>query len=717
MHLPKADNPEHKSHAVRSITTALVALVLIVWAIGAIFWLTKSSPELLRTNSALALGEVATVSPDREICATGQTIPAGTALVEIGLVPLSAQKKPTPGPRTVELSVITPGMTARGRGTATHSEAVSTRIKLSRPTATTTDNGSVCVRGTDRPVKLAGGPLHSGALEFRGERINEPMMVTLNFIAAGEASRFSLIGDILDRASLFRPDWVGPWTFILLLLLVGAGIGTTAWALIARSDDVWSDRRWLLLLAAVALANGLTWIVVTPPFHAPDEYEHFAYVETLAERGLPDADTGAYEQDLRELIDRTVLEIALYPHAKPPWSQSDEDRWREREQQLKDNGLASGDSSAQQYPPVYYGAAALAYKLTPGGVIAKDYGLRLFSLLMTVGSVLLAFMAAREAVPRIAWFAPVVGAIAAFQPMLLHIGSAAHLDSLVILLSCLLIYLVARVFRRGLSLRLSLGIGVVFAAACATKPVSLSFAPALLVAAYFALRSDERPARQGLRDLAVAGATAFVSLLIVYSIFGGSTNVASDVTAGGAERYAPINLTGLLSYSWQWFMPKLDFMQTWYVGDYWSNPPPFFTIVIPGFFANFNHLDTGFPFVVYRVISLICLALLISVVVAAVRNWSRRAEWLPFGAFAAASVVGLTGFLLVSGYLLAAKQNSALIQGRYLLPLVTIFGLFVATGCHNASKRWGASAAIVLVVALALLNLSGYAISLARFYT
>ena len=452
MPLPKTDSSELNGPTVRRVTACVVALVVIAWVVVAALWLTKSSPELLRTNSALALGEVATVAPDREVCATEQQIPAGTAKVEVGLVPLDQQKKPVIGPRTVNVRVTTPGVESSGRATVTPHKAGAATVVLSEPTVRDTRTGSVCIRSIGIPVKLAGGPMHRGALEFRGKPIGESAMVTLSFYAAGEATRLDRIPEVLERASLYRVDWIGPWTYVLLALLVAIGIGISTWALITRSGGGWSDRRWLLLIGLVVFVNGFTWAVVTPPFHAPDEYEHYSYVETLAERGTPGGKTGAYDQDLRELIDMTVLEIALYPQAKPPWWQSDEDDWRKREQRLKKIPIASGTTSAAQYPPVYYGAGVLAYKLTPGGVIAKDFGLRLFSLLLTIGSALLAFLAAREVAPRIAWFAPVVGTIAAFQPMLLHIGSAAHVDSLVILLSCLLIYLVARVFRSGLSL-------------------------------------------------------------------------------------------------------------------------------------------------------------------------------------------------------------------------------------------------------------------------
>ena len=37
--------------------------------------------------------------------------------------------------------------------------------------------------------------------------------------------------------------------------------------------------------ADVALANGLAWSMITPPFEVPDENAHYAYVQQIVERG------------------------------------------------------------------------------------------------------------------------------------------------------------------------------------------------------------------------------------------------------------------------------------------------------------------------------------------------------------------------------------------------------------------------------------------------
>ena len=41
------------------------------------------------------------------------------------------------------------------------------------------------------------------------------------------------------------------------------------------------------LCALVALANGLAWSLIVPPFEVPDENAHYAYVAHVAETGSP----------------------------------------------------------------------------------------------------------------------------------------------------------------------------------------------------------------------------------------------------------------------------------------------------------------------------------------------------------------------------------------------------------------------------------------------
>lgn len=698
----------------RRVTGALLVALTAGWLVLMAMWLGDAKPELLHTNSMERAATIATATARQQVCAHRQLIPQGSSRVEVDVRTLRDDGSIEPIEHRLSVSVLADGRSYHGAGTAPPGvERLS--APLDRAVARTDVDGTVCVRASAGRVGLSGSSSVFGYTTVNGKRVGENEAMRLSFYSSVSRSPISQASTVLKRASMYRPAWVGPWTFVLLVLLVLLAYAVAAWALITRADRGWSRRRWMILIALVTLVNGFTWAVVTPPFHAADESQHFAYVETLANRGMPGTGVGAQEADLARLLKISMRHVALHPGNKPPWTSFEEGNWQKFEAAHRDDHSATDLTTAVQYPPIYYGVAVIPYKLTPGGVIAKDFGLRLFSILLTIGSALLVFLTVRELAPGRSWFAPVAGLLAAFQPMFLHLGAAAHLDPFVIFLSCLLIFLVAIVLRRGLDLPRALAIAVVAALAIAAKPISVGFVPGLLFVAGLAAHRDPRGTARAVRDLGIAALVGVAIIGIVYATFRTGAAVAGQATSSEG-RFAQMTPKGFAGFVWEWFLPRLPSMFGWYDTNFWSKPPPFFSVVVPGFFANFNYLDTAFPFVVYRVIILIGVLLVVGCAIAALRYWAERARWLAFTVFAALAMLGTAVFLFFTAYALATGPGISLIQGRYLLPLITIYALFVVVGCLGLARRHAATLAILLVAASAMLNISGYALSLMRFY-
>ena len=93
-------------------------------------------------------------------------------------------------------------------------------------------------------------------------------------------------GAILDRAALFRPGSVGPWLYVLILLIAAPGLALASVRCLALArgggDACARLAAWLFAIAAL---NFACWALITPPFQAPDEVDHFAYTQSLVERG------------------------------------------------------------------------------------------------------------------------------------------------------------------------------------------------------------------------------------------------------------------------------------------------------------------------------------------------------------------------------------------------------------------------------------------------
>ena len=139
-------------------------------------------------------------------------------------------------------------------------------------------------------------------------------------------------------------------------------------------------------------------------------------------------------------------------------------------------------------------------------------------------------------------------------------------------------------------------------------------------------------------------------------------------------------------------------------------------LIITGFVANFNHLDTFFPLRFYQLLTIALVATGGALAVKLVRIRSTASEWLPFTAFALAAVSGLTAFLLVSAYRLMISTGGWLIQGRYFLPLAALFAIFLAASALAVGRRAGLVVAVALICGFGLLNLASLGLSLSRFY-
>jgi hypothetical protein len=118
----------------------------------------------------------------------------------------------------------------------------------------------------------------------------------------------------------------------------------------------------LALLLLVAALLGTAWALVLPPLQGPDEAEHVAYVQHLAETGsAPSPSTfsgaGTYATEELRALDQLGLRAMLgNPYARPMWSGADQRRWAQFERSSPPNARSDGDGAnfAAKNPPLYY---------------------------------------------------------------------------------------------------------------------------------------------------------------------------------------------------------------------------------------------------------------------------------------------------------------------------------------------------------------------------
>ena len=160
----------------------------------------------------------------------------------------------------------------------------------------------------------------------------------------------------------------------------------------------------LLLILIVYGFLGTLFAVKTPPWQNPDEPAHFNYVGHVAiERQLPVLRMGDYDEAYLQRLKAEKF---------PPDLSIDPVRYEFHQ------------------PPLYYLLAVPIYWLSQGQLLV----LRLFSVVLGAGVVLLIFLCAREVVPESPHIALGAAAFAAFLPMHVALMASVNNDALAELL-------------------------------------------------------------------------------------------------------------------------------------------------------------------------------------------------------------------------------------------------------------------------------------------
>jgi 4-amino-4-deoxy-L-arabinose transferase-like glycosyltransferase len=475
--------------------------------------------------------------------------------------------------------------------------------------------------------------------------------------------------------------------------------------------------------ALIALVNAAVWSIVVPPFHVPDEISHFGYAQYLAETGKPPPRTpnaAQYsDQEQRTLERLHFFTVVGYPDQRPIWTVPDDRGLRALLATHPSSRGAGGQSSATNQPPLYYALAAIPYRLSPSTDILTRLALmRLLSALLAGGTVLCVFLFVRELLPGTPW-AWTVGALAvAFQPTFMFVAAGVQADNLLFLACAATLLLLARVFRRGLTTRRAMALGVAAAVGVLGKLTFLAFLPGIALALLLlALRPGrDRPLRLRAAAATVATVAVPVALYALLNVTawnrGGATGggVTSATIASGA-----ISIRERLSYIWQEALPRLPFMH-----DELPGYPPW-SVWLHGFIGRFGWLDYGFPSWVYDLAGAIFMLVGVLGLVglaSAVRGlgWAGLGWRRPFALVLAVLVVGLIGVIGWQGLTFRSQTGFAFEQARYLLPLLALYGLLVALAARGAGRRWGPAIGAVLVVLAMAHGLFAELLTISRYY-
>ena len=470
--------------------------------------------------------------------------------------------------------------------------------------------------------------------------------------------------------------------------------------------------------ALVALANGLAWSLIVPPFQVPDENAHYAYVQQIVERGalphqvFPEGSLSPREDRLLSAL----LTFGVVGHRDNPTPGTEvQQRVIDAVAAQRLSASGNGDAlTATNNPPLYYALEAIPYKLTPGGkVLDKLATMRCLSALMGAVTVLLVFMFLRELLPGTRWAWSAGALLVALQPLFGFMSGGVNNDDLLYLAAAGMLWAVARAFHRGLTPGNGALIGGFLGVGLVSKLTLLGFVPAAVLAvALLARRASPEDRPRAMRGLAwavgLSAAPIALYVLLNHLVWGRSAipGGVGGVTAGAGHAFSRREE---FSHVWQLFLPPL-----------WMRPQftysPLWETWFKGLAGRFGWADYDFPGWVYqaaRVLSLSVCALAVAELTRRRHALRRRLGELWVYALA---LVGLCVEIGVQSYRSMVAGAGVFEQARYLLPLLCLYAAIVALAVRFGGRRWGPALGATLVVLAIGHDLFAQAITISRYY-
>jgi hypothetical protein len=705
--------------AALAVAVPLVALVA--------FYCLRPRPYYTGTNSVEALTYIAETPAGKQMCVPNAQIPAGTGRIRLQLISATTTRPALhmtialpAGAGTLESEL--PALTVP----ANRISAAEFPIPASRRTSAAgvaslcvSANGLVNWGGTPLPVPPSPSPPTENGHAILGR-------IALWYLppSGGQRSYASRLGPILSRASLFRPGLVGPWLYVLILFLVlpGLALASVRCLAVAAKRESFTQRRMAACLFAIAAVNFACWALITPPFQAPDEVDHFAYTQSLVERGeAPSRNPGSplprwSSAEALALEDESFFTDHQVGGSRAPWLASQQDYYRG--QVAKEHPPASnggGNETAATHGAIYYAALAPAYMLASSSPFDQLTLMRLTSALIGALTVLFAFLLARELAPGRPWLAVLAALLVVYEPMYGFISGAVNNDVGVNAAAAGLELLLILLVRRGFTLTLGLLTGGVLIALPIVKATGDSLYPVAALALVATLwRHHRRADLVGVAGLGVAAlavrelASHLSGVFRVSEAAGGASG--SGLAAGAASNVLA-HPFGYLAYLWEVFLPRLSFMAP----HFETATPPAFVIFVERGWGAFGWYDVLFPHWVYDVILAAMLLVALLGLLALRREWGFvRRHLVEAVLLALMPIAVVAGF--EAAYYTTGSRPAIAEFGRYAFPAIAPLAVLVVASLHAFSRRWALLGGAGLLVGMLGLSYAAQLVTLTGFY-
>jgi 4-amino-4-deoxy-L-arabinose transferase-like glycosyltransferase len=468
-------------------------------------------------------------------------------------------------------------------------------------------------------------------------------------------------------------------------------------------------------LLAITLVIGVAWALIVPPWQAPDTIDHYAYSESLATRfALPgNKHRAALSSD--EVAGETYAfssAEAFYPTVVKPggWSPAEYAAYLAAERKHPSRSNGGGTNSADSNPPLYYLFSDIPYLAFSGGTtFDRLYAIQIWGVLLLLLTVVGGWLLAGEVLGRRRMLQLVVAATAGLMPMVTFLSTSVNPDALLITLWTWALWLGVRVITRAAQRRDATAMCGVTAAAILTQGRAYALVPPVLLALALGWLRREPAARGSVvREL---GQPLLALVVPVLAWIGLAHALHRMVTNGAPTGGSAVNLRQFLSYLWQFYLPRLPFLTRFRetpglpLIDVWEHTG----------WADFGWLSVPLPSVLYSALTLFSAVVIIPGAALLTRIRERR-QWAVI-AFLALAVLSMLVLLNITDYLQIIANGQSLLQGRYLLPEVGIFGLAIAFVISRLPLRARGPSCGGVIAGLLLLQVVSLAVVAQTYYT
>jgi hypothetical protein len=311
-----------------------------------------------------------------------------------------------------------------------------------------------------------------------------------------------------------------------------------------------------------------------------------------------------------------------------------------------------------------------------------------------------AWLIAGELLGRRRWLQTLATGAVALQPQLSNVTATVNPHVFLAAIWSAALYLMVVILKRGPTRPRTAAL----VALCVLSGFTHGRGVALVVPALLTLGLAVWKARRPGRRLGGRSALALMGLgaIVTAPVF---VLVALDgrITSVGVRQFA--------SYLWQFYLPRLQSM-TPLATDY-----GFRDVMVERFYGGFARLEINFSAALNDALWTALIAVALSAAVAlALERRVLRERW-DVVAMLVASVAATMALLHAVAYrTITTGGGDPVITGRYLLPLVTLYGVTVALAVHWLPRRLGVAVGGALLAGLTLLQLGALGITVERFY-